>query len=85
MDHRRTNRCAESLATNVNRLKEYKDKLILFPRRMKRVKNGDSDKAATSDAQQLAGALMPVPPTADAVTFTTITEVRLFLYPKVFF
>lgn len=74
VDHRRTNKCAESLTTNVDRLKEYKEKLILFPRRLKRVKNGDSDKAATSDAQQLVGDVMPVPATASAVSFVAITE-----------
>jgi len=31
VDHRRRNRCTESLAENVNRLKLYRSKLLIFP------------------------------------------------------
>lgn len=33
VDHRRRNRCEESLKTNVDRLGEYKSKLTVFPRK----------------------------------------------------
>merc|ERR1711920_864907 len=33
VDHRRRNKCAESLKANVDRLKLYKSKLLVFPRR----------------------------------------------------
>ncbi|KAF4595488.1 60S ribosomal protein L13 [Ophiocordyceps camponoti-floridani] len=39
VDHRRQNLSEESLNTNVNRLKSYKEKLILLPRKSKK---GDS-------------------------------------------
>ncbi|XP_954519.1 60S ribosomal protein l13, putative [Theileria annulata] len=39
VDHRRTNKCSESLNLNVNRLKTYLSKLVLFPRK-KHAKKG---------------------------------------------
>lgn len=68
----------ESLKLNVERLKEYKQRLIIFPRNMKKVKNGDSDKAATSDASQLPGELVAAPKLDSAVTFAAITDVSVF-------
>ena len=50
MDHRRKNRSLESLQANVQRLKEYRSKLILFPRKMSKPKKGDSDVSETSSA-----------------------------------
>ena len=44
VDHRRTNKCNESLELNVARLKEYKARLIIFPRKGAQTKNGDSSK-----------------------------------------
>lgn len=74
VDHRRTNRCEESLKTNVDRLKEYQSRLVVFPRQMKKVKKGDSDKAACSDATQVSE-YMTLPKKESAVTFTKITDV----------
>ena len=42
VDHRRRNRSEESLERNVERLKAYKDRLILFPLKSKKPKKGDS-------------------------------------------
>lgn len=42
VDHRRRNRSTESLQSNVQRLKEYRSKLILFPRKASAPKKGDS-------------------------------------------
>lgn len=42
VDHRRKNRSLESLQQNVQRLKEYRSKLILFPLNSKKVNKGDS-------------------------------------------
>merc|ERR1719223_1810777 len=54
VDHRRTNLSVESLRANVQRLKAYKAKLILFPRgRNTKPKNGDSPLEATNGATQL--------------------------------
>ena len=46
MDHRRRNRSLESLQTNSQRLREYRSKLILFPRKPNKPKAGDSDVSA---------------------------------------
>lgn len=43
VDHRRRNRSLEGFQINVQRLKEYRSKLILFPRKMSAPKKGDSD------------------------------------------
>ena len=43
VDHRRRNKSYESLQTNVQRLKEYRSKLILFPRHPKKPRKEDSD------------------------------------------
>ena len=43
VDHRRKNRSTESLQANVQRLKEYKTKLILFPKKASKPKAGDSE------------------------------------------
>merc|ERR1712087_872160 len=53
VDHRRRNRCAESLQINVDRLKLYMSKLLVFPRKSgkKGAKKGDTPK---SELQHLA-------------------------------
>lgn len=61
VDHRRKNRSAESLQANVQRLKEYKTKLIIFPRKMNKPKQGDSEEAELAMAVQLHGQYMPIP------------------------
>jgi large subunit ribosomal protein L13e len=64
VDHRRQNRSEEGLTVNVERLKEYKDKLILFPRRIGRPKTGDASKedvsAARTTTPQSTSALFPI-------------------------
>lgn len=42
VDHRRQNVSEESLAANVARLKAYKERLIVFPRRSNAPKKGDT-------------------------------------------
>jgi len=61
VDHRRRNRSAESLQLNVQRLKEYKTKLIVFPRNRAKPKAGDSEVADLEKATQNTGALLPMP------------------------
>mmetsp|Transcript_17785 Transcript_17785/g.32129 ORF Transcript_17785/g.32129 Transcript_17785/m.32129 type:complete len:208 (+) Transcript_17785:65-688(+) len=61
VDHRRTNKSAESLALNVARLQEYKTKLIVFPKkRLSKVKNGDSTAAECKSATQFDGTILPL-------------------------
>jgi large subunit ribosomal protein L13e len=61
VDHRRKNRCMETLQLNAQRLKEYHSKLIVFPRRKGKTKAGDADAAALANAQQLKGDIVALP------------------------
>jgi len=61
VDHRRKNHCTESLQLNAQRLKEFKGKLIVFPRKRGKPKAGDADFAELEKAEQLKGPLMPMP------------------------
>ena len=81
VDHRRTNKSAESLQTNVDRLKMYKENLILFPRKGTKAKKGDC--TPEQKATVLGGAatvttgkaVMPlVKPAADDVEMVEITD-----------
>ena len=76
VDHRRTNKSVESLTLNVERLKEYKARLLIFPRRNSKVKKGDATKAEINDTKFDTN-VNTIPKMGDAVTFTTITDVSL--------
>eukprot|EP00444_Apocalathium_aciculiferum_P036361 CAMPEP_0183485722 /NCGR_PEP_ID=MMETSP0370-20130417/179573_1 /TAXON_ID=268820 /ORGANISM="Peridinium aciculiferum, Strain PAER-2" /LENGTH=273 /DNA_ID=CAMNT_0025679029 /DNA_START=75 /DNA_END=896 /DNA_ORIENTATION=+ len=63
VDHRRRNKCAESLQANVNRLKLYKSKLLIFPNKSgkKGVKKGDTPKSELQNvAQNTLKEIIPV-------------------------
>lgn len=60
VDHRRRNRSTESLQANVQRLKVYRSKLILFPRKASAPKKGDSTEEEVKMATQLGGPVMPI-------------------------
>jgi len=62
VDHRRKNKCAESLQMNTQRLKEYKAKLIVFPRKRGKPKAGDAEAAEVEKAEQNTGTLVAMPP-----------------------
>merc|ERR1719265_370786 len=51
VDHRRKNRCTESLQENVARLKLYKSKLMVLPRKNK-AKKGDTTRAEAQNVPQ---------------------------------
>eukprot|EP00939_MAST-03C_sp_MAST-3C-sp1_P001257 g1257.t1 len=78
VDKRRRNTSVESFQANVERLKAYKGRLIVFPRRRGKIKNGDSKKADLAVATQLKGPLMPVKTakTLDTVEFADVAEVK---------
>merc|ERR1711924_338459 len=64
VDHRRRNRCTESLQENVNRLKLYKSKLMIFPKGSgkKCVKKGDTARSELENvAQNTLKEIIPVP------------------------
>ncbi|XP_057321741.1 60S ribosomal protein L13 [Microplitis mediator] len=60
VDYRRRNKSIESLQLNVARLKEYRSKLILFPKNAKKPKKGDSTEEECKVATQLRGDIMPI-------------------------
>lgn len=60
VDKRRKNKSVESLQQNVQRLKEYRSKLILFPINRKKPKKADSSEQECRLAQQVTGSVMPV-------------------------
>ncbi|NWR86437.1 RL13 protein, partial [Furnarius figulus] len=60
VDPRRRNKSTESLQANVQRLKEYHSKLILFPRKPAMPKKGDSSPEELKMATQLTGPVMPI-------------------------
>ncbi|KAJ8787742.1 hypothetical protein J1605_022773 [Eschrichtius robustus] len=57
---RRRNKCTESLPANVQRRKEYRSELILFPRKPSAPKKGDSTAEELKLATQLTGPVMPI-------------------------
>ena len=59
----------------MQRLKEYKARLIVFPRKAGKTKKGDSSAEEISNAVQLSGPIIPVPKVGDAVSFGALTEV----------
>ena len=60
VDPRRRNKSTESLQANVQRLKEYRSKFILFPRKTSAPKKGDSSAEERKLATQLTGPVMPI-------------------------
>merc|ERR1712189_100595 len=74
VDHRRKNRSAESLQANVQRLKEYKTKLILFPKKVSKPKQGDSEASELPLATQLQGKVQPILQTKRVEKAREITE-----------
>lgn len=60
VDKRRKNRSVESLQQNVQRLKEYQSKLILFPIKRKAPKKADSSAQECRLAQQVVGDVLPI-------------------------
>merc|ERR1711920_1080785 len=64
VDYRRRNKCAESLKANVDRLKLYRSKLLIFPRKSgkKGVKKGDTPKSELQNvAQNTLKEIIPIP------------------------
>ena len=74
VDHRRTNKCTESLNLNVDRLKDYKARLILFPRNAKKPTKGDATSEQVKEATQLKGPIAPVPKASKAVEFVDVSD-----------
>ena len=76
VDHRRTNKSEETMAANVDRLAEYKAKLVVFPKKggKKGVKKGDTPAAAAKEIGQCTVNLNAKPAAGSAVTVAAVTE-----------
>ncbi|XP_068640027.1 large ribosomal subunit protein eL13z-like [Aristolochia californica] len=79
VDHRRRNRSLESLQANVQRLKTYKAKLVIFPRRSGKFKNGDSSREELASATQVQGEYLPITAEEPRVELVNVTpEMKSF-------
>ena len=78
VDPRRRNKSTESLQANVQRLKEYRSKLILFPRKPSAPKKGDSSAEELKLATQLTGPVMPIRNVYKKEKARVITEEKNF-------
>lgn len=74
VDHRRKNKSLESLQANVNRLKTYMSKLVVFPRNAKKPAAGEATKEEMATAAQLEGKILPLASEKFAVEFAAITD-----------
>ena len=61
VDPRRQNLSGESLAINVARLKAYRERLILFPRKLGQHKNGDASKEDVKDIKSVSSFKVALP------------------------
>merc|ERR1711957_629666 len=77
VDHRRRNRCQESLQENADRLKLYKSKLLIFPKGSgkKCVKKGDTARSELQNvAQNTLKDIIPVPKPSLRIKARKITK-----------
>ena len=74
VDHRRRNKSLETMQANVNRLKTYMSKLVLFPRNAKAPKAGDATANEVATAEQLEGKILPLAKEKFAVEFAPVTD-----------
>lgn len=74
VDHRRKNRSLEGLQANIQRLKTYKAKLVIFPRCAHKFKAGDSTPEELATASQVQGEFMPIVREKVSVEVVKVTE-----------
>lgn len=72
VDVRRTNTSAEALTANVNRLKEYMSKLVVFP--MKGKKGSSAEECAAVPSIGSSKPLLPLETTTPVVEFSSVTD-----------
>ncbi|GCB74380.1 hypothetical protein scyTo_0003470 [Scyliorhinus torazame] len=76
VDHRRHNKSTESIQCNVQRLKEYRSKLIIFPRKASMPKKRDSSAEEIKVTTQLTGPVMPIKKIYKREKARVISEVK---------
>ncbi|GLV45990.1 Ribosomal protein L13 [Carabus blaptoides fortunei] len=75
VDYRRRNKSVESVQLNAQRLKEYRSKLILFPRHeKKKLRKGEATEEERNVATQLKNEVMPIRQSVAKSKARAITE-----------
>lgn len=74
VDRRRKNKSVESRQRNIQRLKEYRSKLILFPINEKKIRKGESSLEECKLATQLKGKVMPIKKEQPVIEFREVTK-----------
>lgn len=75
VDHRRYNRNEEKLQVNVDRLKEYLSKLVIFPKKASKPYKGDSSPEELALAtEQITGHVMPIEKPKTEVEIVKVTD-----------
>mmetsp|Transcript_60756 Transcript_60756/g.71102 ORF Transcript_60756/g.71102 Transcript_60756/m.71102 type:complete len:213 (+) Transcript_60756:92-730(+) len=78
VDPRRSNRSVESLNRNADRLREYKSKLVLFPKKGTGAEDtgtwADSSADDCANATQFSGIIMPTTKPVHTLEIATITD-----------
>lgn len=74
VDHRRRNKSVESLQVNAQRLKLYRSKLIVFPRKANAPKKGDATAEELKLATQLKTEVLPIRQSSRRVKARKITD-----------
>lgn len=74
VDHRRKNRSVDAMQENVQRLKEYKTKVLVFPRNPNKVLPGEASKEDLQMATQIKEKLMPIEKKAPVIEVREITN-----------
>jgi len=83
VDSRRQNISEESLVLNVARLKAYRARMILFPRKLGQHKNGDASKdELKTDGTKLSSSLKAAFPVPVATVGESFTEIKKSDMPK---
>jgi len=74
VDHRRINRSEEDMRVNVDRLREYLGKLVVFPKRRSQPKQGDASVEEMANSVQLSGIVMPVKKPEKTIVMEKVTD-----------
>ncbi|KAL6547267.1 60S ribosomal protein L13B [Orobanche minor] len=74
VDHRRRNSSLEGFQTNFQRLKMFKAKLVVFPRRALKFKAGDSSAEELATATQITGPFLPIVSEKPAIELVKVTQ-----------
>jgi len=74
VDHRRTNLSEKTLQENVQRLKAYKAKLVVFPRKPAKPKKGEATKEERKAVHQQKGVIQPIKTPALKTSYRKIHE-----------